>query len=39
MLRFTASGLIERKTRPFSAEALAIPERWDTVIGNLREVA
>ena len=36
-LHFTALGLIGRKTGPFSAEAPAMPERWDTVIGNLRE--
>lgn len=38
-LHLSALDHIQHETSPFSAEALAILERLDTVIGNLREVA
>jgi predicted AlkP superfamily pyrophosphatase or phosphodiesterase len=39
MLHLTALDHIEHETGPFSPEAIAILERLDTVIGNLRETA
>jgi len=38
-LHLTALDHIEHETGPFSAEAVAVLERLDTLIGNLREVA
>ncbi len=38
-LHLTALDHVEHDTGPFSAEAIAVLERLDTVIGNLREVA
>jgi predicted AlkP superfamily pyrophosphatase or phosphodiesterase len=38
-LHLTALDHIEHDTGPFSPEAIAVLERLDTVIGNLREVA
>jgi predicted AlkP superfamily pyrophosphatase or phosphodiesterase len=38
-LHFTALDPVGHDTGPFTAEALAILERLDAVIGNLREVA
>jgi predicted AlkP superfamily pyrophosphatase or phosphodiesterase len=38
-LHLTALDHIEHQTGPFSSEAMAVLERLDTVIGNLRETA
>jgi predicted AlkP superfamily pyrophosphatase or phosphodiesterase len=38
-LHLTALDHIEHETGPFSAEAIAVLERLDTVIGNLRVIA
>jgi predicted AlkP superfamily pyrophosphatase or phosphodiesterase len=38
-LHLTALDHIEHDTGPFSPEAIAVLERLDTIIGNLREVA
>ena len=39
MLHLTALDHVQHDTGPFSPEAIAVLERLDTVVGNLREVA